>query len=183
MRQLPLRDVEIRAQVTPGQRRFTPLFPDSNRQPYTHSKLDRLFKAVMTACFGKAVASIYSWHSYRSGLATALHAAGVDDARIQLICLWLCPASWTRPSIVGSALHLYTGPHEHMFVTFTGLKKESHACGYCGELTSKFCYSCEQSGREVIAVCGRKSKRDCIDRNQRGDAVKHGSWRLTKCRA
>lgn len=77
---------------------------------------------------------------------------------------------WT-PSIVGSASHLYTGPHEHMFVIFTGRKKECHTCGYCGKLTSKFCYYCEQSGRRVIAVCGRKSKRDCIDRNQRGDAV------------
>ena len=47
----------------------------------------------MTHLYGPAVASLYSFHSFRSGLATALHAAGVPDAMIQLICRWMCPES------------------------------------------------------------------------------------------
>ena len=55
--------------------------------------------------YGPAVAALFSFHSYRSGLATALHAAGVDDAMIQLICRWMCPES----------LHTYRrmGTREH----------------------------------------------------------------------
>ena len=51
------------------------------------------------------IALLYSFHSYRSGLATALHAAGVEDAMIQLICRWMCPES----------LHVYRrmGTREH----------------------------------------------------------------------
>ena len=51
------------------------------------------------------MALLYSFHSYRSGLATALHAAGVEDAMIQLICRWMCLES----------LHVYRrmGTREH----------------------------------------------------------------------
>ncbi|KAL3893114.1 MAG: hypothetical protein SGPRY_014460, partial [Prymnesium sp.] len=72
----------VRQPVAPAQRPRVPLFHDASLRQYTHGKLDRLFRAaMMTACFGKAVESAFnSWHFYRSGLATALHAAGVDDA-------------------------------------------------------------------------------------------------------
>lgn len=44
--------------------------------------------------YGSRVASLYSWHSFRSGFATALHAAGVEDGLVQLLCCrWACPAS------------------------------------------------------------------------------------------
>lgn len=36
---------------------------------------------------------VYTWHSYRVGLAAALHAAGLPDPAIKLICRWLCDAS------------------------------------------------------------------------------------------
>ena len=48
---------------------------------------------MLTHLYGASVASLFTFHSYRSGLATALAAAGVDDARIMLICRWMCPAS------------------------------------------------------------------------------------------
>ena len=52
----------------------------------THSSL---LGAALTHLYGPAVASLYSFHSFRSGFATALHAAGVPEhAMIQLICRW-----------------------------------------------------------------------------------------------
>ncbi|KAL1495235.1 hypothetical protein AB1Y20_017098 [Prymnesium parvum] len=64
-----------------------------------------MLTAALTFLYGEAVASLYTFHSYRSGLATALHAAGVSDALIQLICRWMCPES----------LHVYRriGTREH----------------------------------------------------------------------
>ncbi|KAL1498494.1 hypothetical protein AB1Y20_013819 [Prymnesium parvum] len=52
-----------------------------------------MLRDVLTHCFGPNVARLYTWHSYRSGLATALHAAGVDDGMIMLICRWMSPES------------------------------------------------------------------------------------------
>lgn len=88
-----LRDIELRSLVSASQSLRVPLFHDVNRRPYTHAKLVRMFRAAMSMCFGKAAAAAYTWNSYRSRMATALHAAGVDDVRIQLIRKWLSPAS------------------------------------------------------------------------------------------
>ena len=90
-----LRDIEL-LHLNAGQpanRPATPLFSDAQQQPYRHHFLHNLLKRVLTHLYGEAVAKLYTWHSYRSGLATALHAAGVDDAMIQLICRWMCPES------------------------------------------------------------------------------------------
>ena len=76
-----------------AERDTRPLFADIAGRPYTHARLDGLLRAVLTHLYGARVASLYTWHSYRSGLATALHAAGVSDAVIQLICRWMCPES------------------------------------------------------------------------------------------
>ncbi|KAL1521814.1 hypothetical protein AB1Y20_021465 [Prymnesium parvum] len=75
------------------------------RSPYSHGFLGALLNAALTFLYGAATASLYTFHSYRSGLATALHAAGVSDALIQLICRWMCPES----------LHVYrrVGTREH----------------------------------------------------------------------
>lgn len=62
------------------------LLHDTAMQPYTHSFLDALLKIVLKHLFGPGIAKLYTWHSYRSGLATALHAAGVEDGLIMLIC-------------------------------------------------------------------------------------------------
>ncbi|KAL3911923.1 MAG: hypothetical protein SGPRY_008511, partial [Prymnesium sp.] len=52
-------------------------------------------------CFGAAVAKLFTWHSYRSGLATALHAANVDDGTVQL----MCPESLHVYRSMGTAEH------------------------------------------------------------------------------
>ena len=100
-----LRDIELRTQCPRGERESTPLFHDANRQPYSHAFLHSVLRLVLGHLYGSRVAELFSWHSYRSGLATALHAAGVDDPMIQLICRWMCPES----------LHVYRrmGTKEH----------------------------------------------------------------------
>ena len=50
---------------------------DAALQPYSHHFLHSLLRQVLAHLYGQRVAELYSWHSYRSGLATALHAAGV----------------------------------------------------------------------------------------------------------
>lgn len=100
-----LRDVELRLPCVGAEREKLPLFTDAAKGAYSNSFLDRLLKAELTSCFGAKVASLFTWHSYRSGLATALHAAKVDDGMVQLVCRWTCPES----------LHVYRrmGTQEH----------------------------------------------------------------------
>ena len=86
-------DIERRTPCRGAARQGTPLFADETGQPYTHARLDGLFNAVMAYVFSTAVASIYTFHSYRSGLATALFAANVPDGVIMLMCRWMCPES------------------------------------------------------------------------------------------
>jgi hypothetical protein len=88
-----LLQLELRCGVHGESRNTTPLFHDKNGKVYTHSFLDRMLRVVLTFLYGAKVAALYTWHSYRVGLATALHAAGVPDDMIQLICRWMCPAS------------------------------------------------------------------------------------------
>ena len=82
-----------------------PLFGDAAAQTYTHHYLHNLLKLALTHLYGATVAALYTWHSFGSGLATALHAANVPDAMIMLICRWMCPES----------LHVYRrmGTREH----------------------------------------------------------------------
>ena len=55
--------------------------------------------------YGPAMASLFSWHSYRSGLCTALFAAGCPDSTNQLICRWMCPESLHVYRRMGTAAH------------------------------------------------------------------------------
>ena len=100
-----LRDIEIRCPCPNAERASRPLFADAQGQPYTHGFLAGMLYAILLHLYGPAVAALYTFHSYRSGLATALHAAGVPDPTIQLICRWMCPES----------LHVYRrmGTREH----------------------------------------------------------------------
>ena len=86
-------DIERRIPCRGLARQATPLFADENGQPYTHARLDGLLTAVLTYLFSAAVAAIFTFHSYRSGLATALFAADVPDGVIMLMCRWMCPES------------------------------------------------------------------------------------------
>ena len=69
------------------------MIADENGNPFTHSVLDTILHNVLVHLFGAAMASLFSWHSYRSGVCTALFAAGCPDALNQLICRWMCPES------------------------------------------------------------------------------------------
>ena len=86
-------DIEMRYGVDVADRDAHPLFATSAGTEYSASFLDALLTTVLTHLYGANVASLYTWHSYRSGLATALHASGVPDDMIQLICRWMCPES------------------------------------------------------------------------------------------
>lgn len=103
-----IRDIELRYGLACTRRDTTPLFSTAEGRPYTHHYLHQLLRSVLAHLYDARIASVYSFHSFRSGLATALHAAGVEDSMIMLICRWLCPES----------LHVYrrmgTAEHERM---------------------------------------------------------------------
>ena len=88
-----LRDIELLCDVHGDSRNHTALFCNANGEPFTHAAFDKILQDALTHLYGRNVASLYSFHSYRSGLATALHAAGVPDAMIMLICRWMCQDS------------------------------------------------------------------------------------------
>ena len=88
-----LRDLELNIGEQVTDRDSHPLFGDAAGQTYTHHYLHNLLKLALAHLYGAAVAALYTWHSFRSGLATALHAANVPDAMIMLICRWMCPES------------------------------------------------------------------------------------------
>ena len=100
-----LRDLELRIGCTVSDRGMTPLFHDASGEPYSHSFLHSMLRSALAHLYGESVASLYSFHSFRSGLATALHAAGVSDAMIQLICRWMCPESLHVYRRMGVAEH------------------------------------------------------------------------------
>ena len=110
-----LRDIELAAPCQGAERETRPLFADASGQPYTHHYLNLMLTAILTYLYGPLVAALYTFHSYRSGLATALHAAGVSDSMIQLICRWMCPES----------LHVYrrmgTREHERHITVASGM--------------------------------------------------------------
>ena len=88
-----LRDIELRGPCHGADRQSRPVIADEAGNPFTHAVLDRILHNVLVFKYGKAFASLFSWHSYRSGLCCALFAAGCPDAINQLICRWMCPES------------------------------------------------------------------------------------------
>eukprot|EP00966_Prymnesium_polylepis_P042482 986981-Prymnesium_polylepis.1 len=99
-----LRDIELGIPCPAAERDVFPLFPDCDGQPLTHGVVDPMLKAVLVYLCGAAVASLFTW-SFRSGLATALHAAGVPDAVIMLMCRWMSEKSLLVYRRIGSAEH------------------------------------------------------------------------------
>ena len=88
-----LRDMELRIGTKVSDRENTPLFCTAASTVYSHGFLHSMLRMVLAYLYGPAVAALYTWHSYRAGLATALHAAKVPDEMIQLIFRWMCPES------------------------------------------------------------------------------------------
>ena len=66
----------------------------------------------------------------------------------------------------------------HAYVAFDGGVK--HTCAYCGNRAYQYCFPCQLQGLGTIAVCGRKTHRDCIDQHARGKPQLHSSWSWTK---
>ena len=100
-----IRDIEKRYGLACSRRDVTPLFATAEGRPYTHDYLHRLLRDALTYLYDARIASVYSFHSFRSGLATALHAAGVEDSMIMLICRWMCPESLHVYRRMGTAEH------------------------------------------------------------------------------
>lgn len=88
-----LAELELEAPCHGPERQRRPLFADAQGKVLTHSPLDRRLHDLLQHCFGTATAATHSWHSFRIGLACALHAAGANDATVQLLCRWLSPES------------------------------------------------------------------------------------------
>jgi hypothetical protein len=101
-----IQQIELRRPVHGVSRGVTPLFADEYGLPYTHSVMDTLLHAALVRLYGEKVASCYSWHSLRSGLATALKAAGCADDVIQMICRWANPESLKIYALHGTSLHI-----------------------------------------------------------------------------
>ena len=118
-----IRDIELRYGLACARRDLTPLFATSEGKTYTHHYLHQLLRDVLAYLYDARIASVYSFHSFRSGLATALHAAGVEDSMIMLICRWMCPES----------LHVYrrmgTAEHERLIAQASTVRVDSIQSG------------------------------------------------------
>ena len=88
-----IRDIEVGTPCRGSLRESFALFGDRSGQPFTSNLLNTTLRNVLTFLYGPNVASLYTWHSYRSGLASALHAAGTPEPVIMNICHWLSPDS------------------------------------------------------------------------------------------
>ena len=66
------------------------------------------------------------------------------------------------------------GTHEYQ------KSKQGKTCAYCGKSHGayQFCTTCEAHGLGRIFVCGRKSKRDCMDQHAAGCPLKHANFTM-----
>jgi hypothetical protein len=101
-----IQQIELMQPTRGVSREHTALFADEYGLPYTHSVMDTLLHSALVRLYGEKVASCYSWHSLRSGLATALKAAGCADDVIQMICRWANPDSLKVYARHGTSLHI-----------------------------------------------------------------------------
>ena len=98
-----LRDIELEQPCRGTDRETTPLFADPVGHPYRHERMDDLLDAALHFCYGSGVAATHSWHSLRSGLASALKEAQCPNDEIQLICRWLNPESLRAYARLGTS--------------------------------------------------------------------------------
>jgi len=101
-----IRQIELDRPCHGASRDSTPLFADAIGRPFTHAVMDSLLHRMLTYLYDAKVASCYSWHSLRIGLATALKAANCDDNIIQMICRWTNPDSLRAYARHGQSLHI-----------------------------------------------------------------------------
>ena len=84
--------IEKRWPCPGSQRAGLALFCDAQGAPFSSTTLHRLITATLTNELGEA-ARMYSPHSWRVGMASALKAAGATDAQIQAFGRWISPDS------------------------------------------------------------------------------------------
>ena len=86
---LRFREMYIHCPVRASEMRSTPLFTMSAAgEPLRRDFLDMVLKALLRSFMDEETAKLYSWHSFRIGLACALRAVGAPDWIILALCRW-----------------------------------------------------------------------------------------------
>jgi len=94
-----LRDLVLKCPVPPERMRATPLFsmgpaaPGGGQKPLRHAFMDKVLRCLLLTFLSAERANLYSWHSFRIGLACALLAAGAPESIILALCRWKSAAS------------------------------------------------------------------------------------------
>lgn len=88
-----LRDLELQEPLRGEERATRPLFADANGQPFKDGTFAGFIMGVLEVVLGASRAKLYSPHSWRVWLASALRMCNASDARIQAMGRWLNPAS------------------------------------------------------------------------------------------
>ena len=84
-----LRDLAFHCWVPVSELRSTPMFTySSEKKALRRDFLDTILKALLLTVFPAPMADLYSWHSFRIGLACSLRAAGAPDWVILALCRW-----------------------------------------------------------------------------------------------
>ena len=91
---LILRDLALHCPVTSTKMRSTPLFTYSpGGKALGYSFLSGVFKTLLRQILPSASAELFSWHSFRSGLACALRAAQAPDWVLLALLRWRSKSS------------------------------------------------------------------------------------------
>jgi hypothetical protein len=86
---LRLRTLYLMCPVLPSLARSTPMFTMSPQaQPFRRDFVDLVLKALLLTFMSPEIAALYSFHSFRIGLACALRAAGAPDWVIMALLRW-----------------------------------------------------------------------------------------------
>lgn len=88
-----LRDQELTWPCRGAERTCTPLFADEQGAPFSDSTFSTLLRAVLTQTIGATQAAMYTPHSWRVWLASALRMSGASDPQIQAFVRWMNPES------------------------------------------------------------------------------------------
>ena len=91
---LILRDLALHCPVRPEDLRSTPLFTYSRGgEALGYNFLRKILKILLLTLFSAAVAALFTWHSFRSGLACALRAAEAPDWVLLALLRWRSKSS------------------------------------------------------------------------------------------
>ena len=89
-----LRDLALFCPIPADRLRATPLLSSSESlDPFRHGFLDMVLKKLLRATMPEDRAALYTWHSFRIGLACSLLAANAPEHVILALCRWRSKAS------------------------------------------------------------------------------------------